>query len=130
MIQSEDARIINVSSIHHIRGQIYFDDINLEQPGKYDPVEAYCQSKLANVLFTKHLAKELSLNDKYSHICTYSLNPGTINTELTRHVTGFRKTIFNLIGTIFNLDVYSGCQTTLFCTIEPTLKKSSGKYFR
>lgn len=130
MVHSEDARIINVSSIHHIRGQIYFDDINFEKPGKYDPVEAYCQSKLANVLFTRHLAKQLNLNEKYSNICTYSLNPGTINTELTRHVTGLRKIIFTIIGKIFNLDVYSGCQTILFCAIEPTLRKSSGKYFR
>lgn len=34
-----------------------FEDINLEQ--SYTPIKAYCQSKLANVLFSKELAKRL-----------------------------------------------------------------------
>lgn len=120
MINSDDGRIINVSSIHHIRGRIFFDDINFTKK-PYDPVEAYCQSKLANVLFTRQLAKQIST------VKVYSLNPGTINTNLTRYIRGFKRIIFNIIGFLFNLDVYWGVQTTLFCALEPSLK--SGKYY-
>ncbi|KAH7640176.1 retinol dehydrogenase 12-like protein [Dermatophagoides farinae] len=93
-------------------------------------LEAYCQSKLANVLFTRQLAKELDdRSDKFPNVKVYSLNPGTINTNLTRHILGFKRIIFNIIGFLFNLDVYSGVQTTLFCALEPSLKYQSGHYY-
>lgn len=41
----------------HIRGKINFDDLNSEK--RYDPAEAYEQSKLANILFTRELSKRL-----------------------------------------------------------------------
>jgi retinol dehydrogenase-13 len=43
--------------VAHLRGKIDFDDLNSEK--KYDPAAAYEQSKLANVLFTRELAKRL-----------------------------------------------------------------------
>lgn len=54
---SAPSRIINISSIAHKKGRINKEDINSEK--KYDPAEAYAQSKLANILFTKELAKKL-----------------------------------------------------------------------
>ncbi|UXI18190.1 tRNA pseudouridine 38/39 synthase [Sarcoptes scabiei] len=127
MTKSNDARILNVSSIHHIRGRINFGDLNFEKPNSYDPVDAYCQSKLANVLFTRKLAQILKENPKYHRIRTFALNPGTINTNLTRHIKGIRRTIYNILGTVFNLDTFSGTQTTLYCCLEPSLK--SGAYY-
>ena len=41
----------------HLTGQIYFDD--LHQDKDYNPWRSYRQSKLANVLFTRELAKRL-----------------------------------------------------------------------
>lgn len=46
-----------VSSLAHERGKINFDDLNSEKD--YDPSEAYRQSKLANVLHARLLAKKL-----------------------------------------------------------------------
>lgn len=57
MQKSAPSRIINVSSIAHHRGKIDKDDLNSTK--NYDPGDAYAQSKLANVLFTKELAKKL-----------------------------------------------------------------------
>src|SRR5690606_40618704 len=48
--QSDDPRIINVSSDSHFHGKIHFDDVNLTN--NYHGLRAYAQSKLANVLFT------------------------------------------------------------------------------
>lgn len=36
---------------------MYFDDLMLKK--KYTPTKSYCQSKLANLLFTKELARRL-----------------------------------------------------------------------
>ncbi|GFW11932.1 retinol dehydrogenase 12 [Trichonephila clavipes] len=55
--ESAPARIVNVSSIGHIFGSIDFNDINLKR--SYNPISAYCRSKLANILFTRELAKRL-----------------------------------------------------------------------
>lgn len=49
--------MVNVSSVAHKRGRIKKDDINSDK--YYDKSEAYAQSKLANVLFTRELAKRL-----------------------------------------------------------------------
>lgn len=46
-----------MSSLAHTRGAINFDDLNSAK--SYDPGQAYAQSKLANVLFTRELAKRL-----------------------------------------------------------------------
>lgn len=54
---SAPSRIVNVSSIAHKRGKINQEDLNSDN--NYDPAKAYNQSKLANVLFTRELAKRL-----------------------------------------------------------------------
>ena len=52
------SRVINVSSLAHVVGQMDFEDLNWDRK-KFDTKRAYCQSKLANVLFTRELAARL-----------------------------------------------------------------------
>nr|CAI5845776.1 unnamed protein product [Callosobruchus analis] len=54
---SAPSRIINVSSTAHRRGKINKNDLNSDST--YNAFDAYAQSKLANILFTKELAKKL-----------------------------------------------------------------------
>ena len=54
--RSAPSRIINVSSAG--QAPIDFDDVMLER--SYDGVQAYCQSKLAQILFTFDLTDELA----------------------------------------------------------------------
>lgn len=81
--QSAPSRIVNVSSLAHVRGEIKLADLNSEQ--SYDSGKAYSQSKLANVLFTRELAKKL----KDSGVTVNSLHPGIVHTELGRHMSFF-----------------------------------------
>jgi NAD(P)-dependent dehydrogenase (short-subunit alcohol dehydrogenase family) len=64
----------------HKKGQIKKDDLMSEK--SYERIPAYCQSKLANILFTRHLAKSLS----GTGVTVNALHPGLVNTELMRHV--------------------------------------------
>ncbi|CAG2100595.1 unnamed protein product [Medioppia subpectinata] len=74
------SRIVTVASALHNFGQIDLQNINLRN-GAYHPFFSYAQSKLANVLFSRELAKRL----RHSNINTYSLDPGVVNTDLNRH---------------------------------------------
>ena len=75
------ARIVNVSSkLYKYCPGINFDDINSEHA--YNPTKAYQQSKLANILFTRALAKML----QGSSVTVNVLHPGVIRTELARHM--------------------------------------------
>ena len=67
------ARIINISSAIYFQGEIDFDDINFEKR-KYDAMKAYAQSKLANILFTRELAKRT----KGTNIRVYAVHPGNL----------------------------------------------------
>lgn len=55
---SAPSRIINLSSLAHVAGHIDFEDLNWEKR-KYNTKAAYCQSKLAIVLFTRELSRRL-----------------------------------------------------------------------
>jgi NAD(P)-dependent dehydrogenase (short-subunit alcohol dehydrogenase family) len=57
--RSAPARIVNVSSDSHYRGTLDFDDLGYARGG-YQILSAYSRSKLANVLFTRSLARRLN----------------------------------------------------------------------
>lgn len=73
-----------MSSLAHTRGQIDTTDLNSQL--KYDEGEAYNQSKLANVMFTRELAKRLN----GTGVTVNALHPGIVSTELTRHMSVFK----------------------------------------
>ena len=78
--EAPTARIVTVSSTAHRRTKgINFDDLNSEK--SYSPFLAYGQSKLANILFTRSLAKRLA----GTSVIANCLHPGVIRTELGRH---------------------------------------------
>ncbi|KAG7475370.1 hypothetical protein JOB18_029974 [Solea senegalensis] len=124
---SAPSRVVNVSSIAHKGGHIDFDDMFFSRR-PYSPLESYRQSKLANVLFSRELARRLT----GSGVSSFCLHPGVIRTELARHVQGW----FPLMGVLLSLPSLllmktpsQGCQTTVYCTVTPGLDQRSGSYF-
>ena len=67
-------RIVIVSSGAHKTGHMDFNDINFKNR-PYNSLAAYCQSKLANVLHAKELAKRLSDTE----ISVYCVHPGEMS---------------------------------------------------
>lgn len=115
LTHSEPARIITVSSLGHSRGCIPFDDMNYEKG--YDRVHAYENSKLANVLFTRQLAKIL----KGTNIQVFAVHPGAVQSNLGRHIMGTWSA--SNLSTIFFKSTIEGIQTTLHCALEATQKE-------
>jgi NAD(P)-dependent dehydrogenase (short-subunit alcohol dehydrogenase family) len=82
----DGSRVVTVSSVgHRLMARIHFDDPHLER--KYNRVEAYGQSKLANLLFTYELQRRLT--GKGAPTVALAAHPGFSDTELMRHLPGF-----------------------------------------
>ena len=122
MKKSAPSRIVNVSSVGHYRGQINKDDLQSEY-GSYHRLTAYLQSKLANVLFTRELAKRL----KGTAVTANSLHPGVVRTDLARNLTLL--TILLYPFTWLQRSVTAGAQTSIMVSVDTDLVSVSGKYF-
>ena len=92
--ESPSARIVNVSGDFYkfYSTRINFDDLNFEQ--SYERFHAYAHSKLANILFTRTLAKRL----EGTSVIVCAVHPGVIATQLSRHITGR----FSIIAPVCN----------------------------
>ncbi|XP_030388358.1 retinol dehydrogenase 12-like isoform X2 [Scaptodrosophila lebanonensis] len=124
---SAPSRIINVSSLAHTRGEINVGDLNSEK--SYNEGGAYNQSKLANILFTRELAKRL----EGTSVTVNALHPGVVDTEIFRHMGFFSNFFANLIFRPlfwpFIKTAKNGAQTTLYAALDPDLAETTGKYF-
>ncbi|XP_015040263.2 retinol dehydrogenase 12 isoform X2 [Drosophila pseudoobscura] len=124
---STPSRIVNVSSLAHTRGEINTGDLNSEK--SYDEGKAYSQSKLANVLFTRELARRLA----GTGVTANALHPGVVDTELFRHMSFFS----NFFAGLFVKPLFwpfvktaaNGAQTSLYAALDPDLELVSGEYF-
>jgi len=106
---------------------------------RYDRVQAYGQSKLANVLF----AQELSERWRSKGVLANSLHPGVVDTELFRHIDETLEiylgtTLAWIVNTFVHPRVYGGlwlpqdaALTQLYAAVSPQVRgdKISGKYF-
>lgn len=80
-------RVVNLSSLAHKWGDIYFNDLQFEE--KYDKEKAYGQSKLACLMFAYELDRRLK--DNHKNVKSLAAHPGLSRTNLFRHLTGFFK---------------------------------------
>ena len=82
----EGSRVVTISSVgHRLMARIHFEDPHLER--KYNRVEAYGQSKLANLLFTYELQRRLKA--KGTPTVALAAHPGFSDTELMRYLPDF-----------------------------------------
>lgn len=129
IIQSAPSRIITVSSMVYVQGNIDFDDLNWEKT-PYSAMRAYARSKLANILFTKELAERL----KGTNVSAYCLHPGVISTELQRHMnetyfSGAEILFRSLITITIAKTPEQGAQTTIYCAVDEKIAEESGFYY-
>ncbi|NXS59842.1 RDH12 dehydrogenase, partial [Brachypteracias leptosomus] len=136
--QSAPARVINVSSLAHHGGRIRFHDLHGEK--SYNRGLAYCHSKLANVLFTRELARRLQGNQVDACGCpeqlsfaigtkvtANALHPGSVHSELVRH-----SSVMTWLWKIFSFFLKTpreGAQTSIYCAVAEELDSVTGQYF-
>ncbi|KAM9707298.1 retinol dehydrogenase 12 isoform 2-T2 [Menidia menidia] len=119
--RSAPARVVVVSSLAHNFGWIRFHDLHSQ--GSYNSGLAYCQSKLANVLFARELSRRL----RGTNVTVNSVHPGTVNSDLTRH-----STLMTILFTVFSMFLKTpreGAQTSIYCAVAEELHSISGKHF-
>jgi NAD(P)-dependent dehydrogenase (short-subunit alcohol dehydrogenase family) len=109
--RSTPARIVNVSSAG--QAPIDFDDVMLEH--NYSGVQAYCQSKLALVMFTFDLAEEL----EGSGVTANCLHPGTYMPTNMVHQAG--------VEPVTPLE--DGVAATMRLITSPEVEGVNGHYF-
>ncbi|XP_008305673.1 retinol dehydrogenase 11 [Cynoglossus semilaevis] len=120
---SAPSRVINVSSSAHTMGRINFEDLRSEKD--YHPVSAYAQSKLANILFTRELAKRTEALG----VTVYSVDPGMVNTDITRHIRRPLVDVFKRFSTLLKTPAEGAC-TTIYCIVSPENQLLTGGHYK
>ena len=120
---SAPARIVNVASDAHRGGHIDFDDLQSEKKA-YRPMQVYCQSKLANVLFTYALARRL----EGAGVTVNALHPGVVASGFGHNDGGWVKWGLTLARP-FLISPEKGAETSLYLATSPEVDGISGRYF-
>ena len=119
---SAPAKVVTVASRAHLMAYQGLDWPALQQATRsLTGTREYGVSKLANILFSAHLAKELA----GTGVSTYSLHPGVVDTEVWRELPGFLRPLLRLRGL---LTPEEGAQTTLYCALQAPASES-GLYY-
>jgi len=103
-------RVVTVSSEMHKRGHIDLEDLNGERR-PYDSFQAYCDTKLANLLFTFELQRRLTRAG--SGVRSMAAHPGISKTNLASHVTGLKGLGLKILA-CFAQDADHGALPTLY----------------
>lgn len=91
-LDAPPSRIAVLSSSVHNTGDVVLEDLNYTKGRKYEKMEAYGSSKMANLLY----AQELHKRGEGAYIAA-SLHPGAINTNLARHMSKFERAAFSVV---------------------------------
>ncbi|MCA9772146.1 MAG: SDR family oxidoreductase [Myxococcales bacterium] len=116
------ARIVNVSSILHRKEEAPDFDY-LTGRTRYSGLRAYRQTKLANILFTRELARRLDGTGVIAH----SLHPGDVATRVVRESALAR--LYVRIIARWVLTPAEGARTSLHVATAPELGGVTGRYF-
>jgi NAD(P)-dependent dehydrogenase (short-subunit alcohol dehydrogenase family) len=119
---SAPARIVNVASEAHRSGKLDFDDLQLEK--KFSTFAAYGTSKLANILFTRELARRLAGSGVTANV----LHPGTVATGFGRNNPGLFGLAIRLLRPFFRTPE-KGAETIVYLAADPALDGVTGEYF-
>jgi NAD(P)-dependent dehydrogenase (short-subunit alcohol dehydrogenase family) len=121
---SAPARIVNVASdAHRMGGPLDFEDLGSAK--RYSAMAVYGRSKLANVLFTRELARRLA----GSGVTVNAVHPGVVRTGLgMNNDAPILKFLANLARPFFR-SPEKGAATSIWACTAPELAGVTGRYF-
>lgn len=126
LLRSAPSRIVNLSSSLHTAcpaGGIRAD-LDWADGREYDPTAAYGQSKWANVVFTRELARRLHGKPVFVN----ANHPGFVDTRLTRHREN--SWLIKMVVPLYKramgaLPVEQGALTQLFLAADPSIERDN-----
>ncbi|PIN13860.1 Dehydrogenases with different specificities (related to short-chain alcohol dehydrogenases) [Handroanthus impetiginosus] len=123
-----EGRVVNLSSvIHHWVKKKNFCFNKLLNPKSYDATYAYAQSKFANILHAKELARQLKA--RKANVTINAVHPGVIKTGIIRDYKGFITDSIYFVASKFLKSTSQGAATTCYVALSPHIAGISGKYF-
>jgi len=126
LVASAPARIVNLTSVghHYAFGGMNWADLQLEHG--YRAMGAYSQSKLANILFTRALARRLDA----AQVTANAVHPGPVRSGFG--MDGDMKGIVGLgnkVVRLFEISAKAGAKTSIFVASDPSLEARTGGYW-
>jgi NAD(P)-dependent dehydrogenase (short-subunit alcohol dehydrogenase family) len=122
--ESAPARVVNVASdAHHYAGD-RLDLEDLENRDHYSLMKVYGKTKLANVLFTRELARRLG----GSGVTANCLHPGFVGSRFAKN-NGLVASIAMTLLRPFARSPEKGAETAVYLCASPEVEGTSGGYF-
>ena len=123
LVRRAPARVVNVASIGHRRGTLDFDDLGFERG--YGIMKSYARSKLANVLFSAELARQLA----GTGVSANAIHPGAVDTNIWSGAPLWAKPVITLLLRWFFIPAEKGAEPVVRLAADPALEGVTGRYF-
>ena len=120
--KNDHSKILNTSSCLHYLGNIAMDD--LQSHKRYSPYGSYEDSKLAVVLMTRYLHRQLIKTQSF--VTVNSLHPGVCNTPLFKYVSWSQ--ILQFLMRLFFKTPSQASDTYMYCLLSSDMANVGGKY--
>jgi NAD(P)-dependent dehydrogenase (short-subunit alcohol dehydrogenase family) len=121
--ESENSRIVSLSSLAHRNATIEFDNLNSEK--SYNKMQAYGQSKVACLMFAYELQRRLE--KKGSNTISVAAHPGVSMTNLIQYAPGWMKIIGSLFTPFVTHPAEKGALPSLYGALGDNVR--GGDYF-
>jgi WW domain-containing oxidoreductase len=122
---AEDGRVVMLSSEgHKMAPKAGVELDNLDGKRGYGDLKMYGQSKMANVLFAKELARRFKGTQRTAN----AVHPGVIQTNLGRHLNAFARALSSIADPLVMKSIEQGAATQVYAATNPALRDVSGEY--
>ena len=123
LIASAPARVVNVASEAHRGAELNFDDLQCVQ--SYNGWQTYKRSKLANILFTRELARRL----KGTGVTANCLHPGFVASDFGDNNRGIWRLGISVAKRVMAVSVERGAETPTYLASSREVDGVTGRYF-
>jgi NAD(P)-dependent dehydrogenase (short-subunit alcohol dehydrogenase family) len=123
LVASAPARIVSTASAAHAGARIDFDDLQCARG--YNGQRAYRRSKLANILFTRELARRLA----GTGVVANCLHPGFVASRFGDEAGGWLGWAFAAAKRFAAISPEKGSDTLVYLASSPEVAEVSGEYF-
>ncbi len=123
---SAPARIVNLASDAHKAARKGLDFDDLQHQARYSGMPVYCESKLANIYFTRELSRRL----EGEGVTVNAVHPGVVASGFARD--GDAKGVMSWLVSVarpFMISEQKGAATSLYVATSPELEGKSGGYY-